>query len=88
MERFNVSLMLLLAGLVVSEAHYWASHYRQSSRPVSRSFSQSPSKSIFQSSRARLSVLGERFPSYAERCGDCSAAPLSQVCGSDGKTYR
>lgn len=74
----------------MGEAHYWgySSHYRQSSLPVSRSFSQSPRKSIFQSSRPRLSVLGDRFPSYADRCGDCSAAPVSQVCGSDGKTYR
>ena len=89
-ERFYVSLILVVAGLAVSEAHYWgySSHYRQSSLPVSRSFSQSPRKSIFQSSRPRLSVLGDRFPSYADRCGDCSAAPVSQVCGSDGKTYR
>ena len=89
-ERLYVSLILLVAGVAVSEAHYWgySSHYRQSSLPVSRSFSQSPRKSIFQSSRPRLSVLGDRFPSYADRCGDCSAAPVSQVCGSDGKTYR
>ena len=32
--------------------------------------------------------LGDTFPSYADRCGSCVGEPESQVCGSDGKTYR
>ena len=76
----------------VSRGHTWS--YSPSSPSsfslpaTTRSFSQSPRKSIFKSSRSRLSVLGSVFPSYAERCGDCAGAGGSQVCGSDGKTYR
>jgi len=33
-------------------------------------------------------LLGDTFPSYADRCGSCVGEPQSQVCGSDGKTYR
>ena len=79
MPDTTCSLMLVVGSLVVTQSHHWAH---------TRSFSQSPSKSVFQSSRPRLSVRGDVFPSYVERCGHCSAAPLSQVCGSDGKTYR
>ena len=97
------SIMLLLGGLVVlSHSHYYHHHptgynrvsrghtwsYSPSLPATTRSFSQSPRKSIFKSSRSRLSVVGSVFPSYAERCGDCAGAGGGQVCGSDGKTYR
>ena len=75
----------------LSRAHTWSFSpvSSQASLPVNtRSFSQDPRKSIFKSSRPRLSVYGERFPSSAERCGDCAGAGGGQVCGSDGKTYR
>jgi len=55
--------------------------------PKSRSFS-SPRNSIYKSNRPRLSVQGDRFPSYADRCGNCKGQPRSEVCGSDGKTYK
>jgi len=56
--------------------------------PKTRSFSSSPRKSIFKSTQPRLSVQGDRFPSYADRCGNCKGEPMSEVCGSDGKTYK
>ena len=74
-----------------SRAHSWSSSSMspQSSLPaITRSFSQDPRKSIFKSGRARLAVAGQRFPSSAERCGDCAGAGQGQVCGSDWKTYR
>lgn len=55
--------------------------------PKSRSFS-SPRNSVYKSSSKRLSVQGDRFPSYADRCGNCKGEPRSEVCGSDGKTYK
>jgi len=55
--------------------------------PKYRSFS-SPRNSINKSNKKRLSVKGDRFPSYADRCGNCAGQPSSQVCGSDGKTYK
>jgi len=69
-----------------SRGHTWS--YSPSLPATTRSFSQSPRKSIFKSSRSRLSVAGSVFPSYAERCGDCAGVASDQVCGSDGKTYR
>jgi len=56
-------------------------------QPKYRSFS-SPRNSIYKSDRKRLSVKGDRFPSYADRCGNCAGEPVSEVCGSDGKTYK
>ena len=55
--------------------------------PKSRSFS-SPRNSVYKSSSKRLSVQGDRFPSYADRCGNCKGERMSEVCGSDGKTYK
>ena len=108
------SLLVLVGGIVLSQAHYQAHYqspyhghyqahphpqgynrlsrgYTLSSSPLpshTRSFSQSPRKSLLRSSRRRLTVMGDRFPSQAERCGNCAGVPVAQVCGSDGKTYR
>jgi len=57
--------------------------------PKTRSFS-APRNSVYSNKPhlKRLSVKGDSFPSYADRCGNCRGVPRSEVCGSDGKTYK
>ena len=62
--------------------------YPMSSLPKSRDFSEPRISTFSRSSRPRLSVQGDRWPSYAERCGNCNGQPTAEVCGSDGKTYK
>jgi len=66
-----------------------AQPFSSSALPKSRSFS-SPRNSVYSNKPylKRLSIKGDRFPSYAERCGNCRGQPRAEVCGSDGKTYK
>jgi len=77
----------------LSSDHTWSwtpSTHHHTPQPVlspARPFSISRN-SFYSSKTNKWPVQGDIFPSYATRCGSCIGQPLSQVCGSDGKTYR